>query len=130
MGTMEEKIYSRSVTKQALSGRVVDKRVIDGKFTKVELHELYTLTPTDYNARPIPVEPKDNILLELLFEFPRLAFQYHEHDTLLEHNQNEALSEAEKLQAWHDDLTFSRRGKRNIPVSFFFYYLSLISSFH
>lgn len=121
MGTMEEKIYSRSVTKQALSGRVVDKRVIDGKFTKVELHELYTLTPTNYDARPLVLEPKDTILHELLFECPRLAFQYHEHDTLLEHNQNEALSDAEKLQAWQTDLTKSRRGEDDVPVSFFLF---------
>lgn len=43
MGTMEEKMYSRSVTKQAMSRRVVDKKQIHRHYTMSELHELYRL---------------------------------------------------------------------------------------
>lgn len=125
MGTMEEKIYSRSVTKQALSGRVVDKLVIDGKYTLVELIELYKLTLTDYDNRPVPVKPQDELLHKLLCDFPRIAFKYHEHDTLLEHNPNEALSEVEKRQAWQLDLTKSRAGE--LPVRYFFEIINLIN---
>lgn len=42
MGTMEEKIYSRSVTKQAMSYRVVDKQQIDRNYNMADLEELYT----------------------------------------------------------------------------------------
>lgn len=42
MGTMEEKVYSRSVTKQAMSFRVVDEQQIDRHYNMAELTELYT----------------------------------------------------------------------------------------
>lgn len=42
MGTMEEKVYSRSVTKQAMSCRVVDEQQIDRHYNMAELTELYT----------------------------------------------------------------------------------------
>lgn len=41
-GTMEEKVYSRSVTKQAMSFRVVDEQQIDRHYSMAELAELYT----------------------------------------------------------------------------------------
>lgn len=41
MGTMEEKVYSRSVTKQAMSCRVVDEQQIDRHYNMAELTELY-----------------------------------------------------------------------------------------
>lgn len=38
---MEEKVYSRSVTKQAMSFRVVDEQQIDRHYNMAELAELY-----------------------------------------------------------------------------------------
>lgn len=46
MGTMEEKVYSRSVTKQAMSFRVVDEQQIDRHYSMAELQELYTWVKT------------------------------------------------------------------------------------
>ncbi|XP_023301758.2 transcriptional regulator ATRX-like isoform X2 [Lucilia cuprina] len=100
MGTMEEKVYSRSVTKQAMSFRVVDEQQIDRHYNMAELAELYTLTIPDNNNRPTPILPQDSILARLLRTFPELVFKYHEHDSLLENKVEQELSEQEKNEAW------------------------------
>lgn len=99
MGTMEERVYSRSVTKQAMSHRVVDEQQIDRHYSNAELAELYKLAD-DFGERPVPVLPADELLKNLLLRFPKLIFKYHEHDSLLENKDEEDLSEAEKIEAW------------------------------
>ncbi|XP_020800143.1 transcriptional regulator ATRX homolog [Drosophila serrata] len=99
MGTMEEKVYSRSVTKQAMSFRVVDEQQIDRHYNMAELAELYTLTTPQRNERTMPVLPKDTILADLLRQSD-LVYKYHEHDSLLENKIEQELSEQEKSDAW------------------------------
>ncbi|XP_063697566.1 transcriptional regulator ATRX-like [Culicoides brevitarsis] len=100
MGTMEEKVYSRSVTKQAMSNRVVDEMTVDRHFSYGELAELYTLTEYDAESRPVPGIPVDSILITMLRLFPHLIYKFHEHDSLLASNDDEELSELEKAEAW------------------------------
>uniref|UniRef100_A0A182IJF5 Transcriptional regulator ATRX n=1 Tax=Anopheles atroparvus TaxID=41427 RepID=A0A182IJF5_ANOAO len=100
MGTMEEKVYSRSVTKQALSFRVVDEQQIDRHYSYGELAELYTLTKVSEMRRETPILPADDILCLLLRLFPDKIFKYHEHDSLLENKPEQDLSEEEKKEAW------------------------------
>ncbi|XP_017857412.1 PREDICTED: transcriptional regulator ATRX homolog isoform X1 [Drosophila arizonae] len=99
MGTMEEKVYSRSVTKQAMSFRVVDEQQIDRHYNMAELAELYTLTVPKQCERTMPVLPKDTILAHLLRQ-SELVYKYHEHDSLLENKVEQELSEQEKADAW------------------------------
>ncbi|XP_033248524.1 transcriptional regulator ATRX homolog isoform X1 [Drosophila miranda] len=99
MGTMEEKVYSRSVTKQAMSFRVVDEQQIDRHYNMEELAELYTLTKPKKSERSMPVLPKDTILAHLLRQ-SELVYKYHEHDSLLENKVEQELSEQEKADAW------------------------------
>lgn len=42
---MEEKIYDRQVTKEAIALRVVDKKQIDRHFSNADLSELLVYTP-------------------------------------------------------------------------------------
>lgn len=48
----------------------------------------------------MPTLPADSLLAHLLMSFPNWAYKYHEHDSLLEQNSDEDLSEEEKAAAW------------------------------
>ncbi|XP_027010347.2 transcriptional regulator ATRX isoform X1 [Tachysurus fulvidraco] len=106
-GTMEDKIYDRQVTKQSLSYRVVDQQQIERHFTMNELTELYTFEPDllddpseKKSKRSTPMLPKDPVLAELLQNFKDQIVGYHEHDSLLDHKEEEALSEEDRKAAW------------------------------
>ncbi|XP_015225054.1 PREDICTED: transcriptional regulator ATRX-like [Cyprinodon variegatus] len=104
---MEEKIYDRQVAKQSLSFRVIDHQQIERHFTLFELTDLYTFEPDlldDPNSkkskRPTPILPKDSILAQLLQICKDWIVSYHEHQSLLDHKQEEELSEADRKAAW------------------------------
>ncbi|XP_056294687.1 transcriptional regulator ATRX isoform X2 [Pseudoliparis swirei] len=106
-GTMEAKIYDRQVTKQSLAFRVVDQQQIERHFTGVELAELYTFEPemlddptTKKSKKATPVLPKDPFLAEMLQNNKDQIVCYHEHDSLLDHKEEEALSEEDRKAAW------------------------------
>ncbi|PKK26948.1 alpha thalassemia/mental retardation syndrome X-linked [Columba livia] len=107
-GTMEDKIYDRQVTKQSLSFRVVDQQQVERHFTMNELTELYTFEPDlldDPNSekkkkRDTPMLPKDTVLAELLQINKEYIVGYHEHDSLLDHKEEEELTEEERKAAW------------------------------
>ncbi|KAK5859198.1 hypothetical protein PBY51_003282 [Eleginops maclovinus] len=106
-GTMEEKIYDRQVTKQSLSYRVVDQQQIERHFTLFELTELYTYEPdlldhpnSKKSKRSTSVLPKDKVLTQLLQTSKGHIVSFHEHESLLDHKQEEELSEAERKDAW------------------------------
>lgn len=104
---MEEKIYDRQVAKQSLSFRVVDQQQIERHFTLFELTDLYMFEPDlleDPNSkkskRSTPLLPKDLILAELLQSCKDQIVCYHEHESLLDHIEEEELSEADRKAAW------------------------------
>lgn len=100
MGTMEEKIYNRSVNKQAMSGRVVDRQTIDRHYRGGELQDLYTFSEHSYSQRETPIMPHDDVLKFLLKNYDQQIYKYHEHDSLLENKPEQDLSEEEKQEAW------------------------------
>lgn len=100
---MEEKIYERQVTKQAISKRVIDEQQIDRHYKENDLQELYrydNIEPEE--ARPTPALPKDRLFAELLKKFEVLLYKYHEHDSLLENKEAETLNEEERKAAWDE----------------------------
>lgn len=103
LGTMEEKIYERQVTKQAISKRVIDEQQIDRHYNQNDLQELYKyeLEPDD-EVREIPILPKDRLFAEMLQKYEDTIWKYHEHDTLLENKEEETLNEEERKQAWEE----------------------------
>ncbi|CAF2881288.1 unnamed protein product [Rotaria sp. Silwood2] len=116
-GTMEEKIYKRQITKQAMSQRVVDSKQLDRHYTNDELAQLYRFEPDNeddpldkYDADRV----KDKILRKLMDDFGDLIVSYREHDSLLIHRDEENLTEEERKQAQHEDeLTKARIYGRN-----------------
>ncbi|XP_071550743.1 uncharacterized protein [Panulirus ornatus] len=101
-GTMEEKIYSRQVTKMSTSLRVVDEHQIKRYFKMEELAQLYEFNPADVNTRETPIVPEDRLLAELLKRQKKWIVDYHEHDSLLENQTSEELTEEERKAAWED----------------------------
>ncbi|XP_030037520.2 transcriptional regulator ATRX homolog isoform X1 [Manduca sexta] len=102
MGTMEEKIYERQVTKQAISKRVIDEQQIDRHYAENDLAELYKFEPSAPQPRQLPALPKDRLFAEMLREHEAQIYKYHEHDSLLENKEEETLTEEERKAAWED----------------------------
>lgn len=102
LGTMEEKIYERQVTKQAISKRVLDEQQIDRHYKENDLMELYTHDLEPEKERELPLLPKDRLLADLLRRFDHLIYKYHEHDSLLENKEEETLNEEERKAAWEE----------------------------
>merc|ERR1712106_790069 len=101
-GTMEEKIYDRQVTKQSLAARVVDEQQIERHFTMNELAELYEFNDEPLSARPVPAAPEDRLLAELVDKHKDLVWSISNHDSLLENQIDENLTEEERKAAWEE----------------------------
>lgn len=99
---MEEKVYERQVTKQAISKRVIDEQQIDRHYNQNDLNELYKFSPSPEEPRPIPNLPKDRLLAELLKECEKEIYKFHEHESLLENKEEEELDEEERKAAWDE----------------------------
>ncbi|CAH0727160.1 unnamed protein product, partial [Brenthis ino] len=115
MGTMEEKIYERQVTKQAISKRVIDEQQIDRHYAENDLAELYKFEPHPPSPRELPPLPKDRLFAEMLKEHEAQIYKYHEHDSLLENKEEETLTEEERKAAWED---FENEKTRPPPAPF------------
>lgn len=102
LGTMEEKIYERQVTKLAISKRVIDEHQIDRHYKENDLNELYKIDLEPGEERPQPALPKDRMFAELLRTFDEIIYKYHEHDSLLENKAEENLSKEEIQAAWKE----------------------------
>ncbi|CAF3826502.1 unnamed protein product [Rotaria magnacalcarata] len=101
-GTMEEKIYKRQITKQAMFHRVVDAKQLARHFTYDELAQLYQFDfdmdydPMDkYDANRV----QDKILRNLLNDHGDTIISYCEHDSFLIHHDEENLTLEEQKQA-------------------------------
>ncbi|KAK6633046.1 hypothetical protein RUM43_012789 [Polyplax serrata] len=100
--TMEEKIYKRQVTKLSLAHRVVDEQQIERHYSMLNLQELYNFEPTPKDKRQTPKVPTDKILANLLVAYKDEIVGYHEHDSLLENQEEENLTEDERRAAWQE----------------------------
>lgn len=112
--TMEEKIYKRQVTKEGLAARVVDRQQVSRTISKEEMLHLFEFgeeelmeqnengstmieKPSTSNTikTSVPV-PVDSLMLSLLSEQTRWISGYHEHEALLQENEEEKLTKEEQ----------------------------------
>ncbi|CAF0874190.1 unnamed protein product [Rotaria sordida] len=100
-GTMEEKIYKRQITKQAMFHRVIDAEQLARHFTYDELAQLYEYDfdigndPMDkHDANPI----QDKVLQYLINKHSDTIVSYCEHDSFLTHHDEEILTAEEQNQ--------------------------------
>jgi len=114
-GTMEEKIYDRQITKQSLSARVVDEQQIERHFTMNELSELYEFRDEPLSARPIPAVPEDRMLAELVDKHKEIVWSFTNHDSLLENQVDQNLTEAERKAAW-EEFENEKKGFSNMTM--------------
>ncbi|OEL21409.1 Protein CHROMATIN REMODELING 20 [Dichanthelium oligosanthes] len=114
--TMEEKIYKRQVTKEGLAARVVDRQQVSRTISKEEMLHLFefgeeelmeqnenssTITekPSTSNIETSEPVPVDKLMLSLLSEQTRWIAGYHEHEALLQENEEERLTKEEQDMA-------------------------------
>ncbi|XP_047519426.1 uncharacterized protein LOC125059176 [Pieris napi] len=98
MGTMEQKMYERSVTKQAVSCRVVDEQQIDRHYNSAELTELYSWDEEGWGVLAgMAPGVRDPALLRVAGAGAVHAVR--EHDSLLRGSEP-ALPEDERAAAW------------------------------
>ncbi|XP_044729056.1 transcriptional regulator ATRX-like isoform X2 [Chrysoperla carnea] len=104
LGAMEEKIYERCVTKQAISCRVVDQQQVDRHYRSKGnvIKEFFTFVDYNQLERPAPNVPSDRVLGTLLQKYPDYVFSYHEHDKLLQNQEDEELDDSEREAAWQE----------------------------
>ncbi|KAK4436059.1 protein CHROMATIN REMODELING 20 [Sesamum alatum] len=121
-GTMEEKIYKRQVTKEGLAARVVDRQQVHRTMSKEEILHLFEFGDDEnadvmHEKQEVVTKPSignllkpelphphgtsaDNLFEMLISRHPSWISNYHEHDTLLQENEDEKLSKEEQDLAW------------------------------
>ncbi|KAK9746131.1 SNF2-related domain [Popillia japonica] len=99
IGTMEEVIYERSVTKLAVSLRVVDEHQISRHYKSNDLQKMYRFKIYTDEEKPIVKLPADEVLASIL-EKCKQIFKYHMHQDLLENRLEEQLNAEEQRLAW------------------------------
>lgn len=100
-GTMEEVVYERSVTKQAVANRVVDEMQISRHYNSSDLQKMYRTNFRMEEERPVHKLPSDEVLANTYLHNPEV-FRYHEQQTLLENLPHEELDEEEMKLAWDE----------------------------
>lgn len=140
-GTMEEKIYKRQVTKEGLAARVVDRQQVHRTISKEEMLHLFDFgdeenidslsdfgpenghgTKNSINGQKLPVShgncSSDKLMESLLSRHnSRWIANYHEHETLLQENEDEKLSKEEQDMAWEVyRKTFEWEEVQRVPV--------------
>merc|ERR1712130_485674 len=79
-----------------------DVQQIERHFTMNELAELYEFKDEPLSARLIPAVPEDRMLAELVDKHKEIVWSFTNHDSLLENQVDQNLTEEERKAAWEE----------------------------
>ncbi|XP_037047921.1 transcriptional regulator ATRX homolog [Bradysia coprophila] len=104
LGTMEEKIYDRQVSKLSIAKRVIDEHQIGRYYKEVDLQQLFGVDDLDPQVvqHTAPIPSNDNLLNALLETHGDLIYKYHDHDSLLVDMKDETLTDQEIGDVWNE----------------------------
>ena len=99
---MEQVIYERSITKMAVSHRVVDKHQISRHYNSSQLEKIYRQIPETVNGSvtAVPIIITESVLLKVLKENNDIVYRVKDHASLFENHTAEELNDEEKRLAW------------------------------
>jgi len=117
-GTIEDRIYARQVTKESMSGRVIDEHQIRRHFIDADLSALYQLKIDEYdeNKPPLYTVPEDELLANVFMKLKEGIVNCLQHDSLLAHNEEEALTPEEMKLAW-EEFESKKQGEAETQLS-------------
>ncbi|KAI6216700.1 SNF2-related and DNA RNA helicase domain containing protein [Aphelenchoides besseyi] len=110
-------IYTTLFRKQSIAQRVIDEQQIKRHYTNADLEELFVVPAEKYdeneNAKYAP--PRDRLLAEVFRTIPHAVADCWPHDSLLQNDQSEQLSEEDRLAAWDEyERTRNTTNMRNL----------------
>ncbi|CAO2827435.1 unnamed protein product [Amaranthus hypochondriacus] len=148
-GTIEEKIYKRQVKKEGLAARVVDRQQVLRSMSKEEISDLFNFDDDENldvlselnvksghladlgNCKKVvdssklssdcPKSCASDKLMETLLDQHRLRWimNFHEHETLLQENEEEKLTKEEQDLAWEVfKRSMDRQEVQRVPADF------------
>lgn len=132
---MEEKVYQRQVLKLTTAKRVVDEQQIDRHFAQTELSQLYAFNPASCNQIfMLPENPADDVLSGLVSKYADLISNWNWHDSLLQENSDEDLSNEERNEAWgefeKEEKTAQQHSFSRLTGKFHCFSLDFFEHFH
>ncbi|XP_037045862.1 transcriptional regulator ATRX homolog [Bradysia coprophila] len=101
LGTMEEKIYDRQVSKLSIAKRVIDKHQIGRHYKEEDLQQLYSIDNLDPPTKEHTYAPTEDCLLNVIFrKYGDIVYKHHDHDSLLENVAEETVTEEDVGDFW------------------------------
>lgn len=123
LGSIEEQVYRRQVTKLSISKRVIDQQQIDNHYEQQDLSQYYNIdniNPQDDVQEIFQHNvPQDQVLIKLCEKYSYLIHSYHIHDSLFENKSEEGLTEVQMDIAWREfDYDVAKKTRKETTLKY------------
>lgn len=100
-GTVDEIVINSQFNKSAMSKQVVDQEYIEA-LSNTELRAMYTAENLDPPSKYNEMICHDYLLNKIIMKKTQIVYDYKDHDSLLEPQFEDTLSDEEKQSAWNN----------------------------